>query len=165
MGASQVAPVACQWDRLQIVEQRCSFIMISMPPVEPAGEGEYVIRDGDGIGSIAAATGHFRETLWNDSANGALREARGAPEVLLPGDRVTIPPLRPKTVAMVTGKRHICRRRGVPSRFQLRLLTGGQPRAGVAYTLTIDDALTLSGQSDVDGWIRVWVPRHLPAAS
>lgn len=124
---------------------------------EPVGEEGQVVKQGDGIASIAWQAGHFWETVWNDPANTALREARGMPEVLLPGDRVFIPPLQPKSVRISTGKRHVFRRRGVPSRLQIRLAQGGEPRRGLAYTLEVD-GVKHKGESDGDGWIRQWVP-------
>ncbi len=126
-------------------------------PLMPVGEGNHVVRRGEGIASIAFAKGHFWRTLWNDPANAALREARGVPEVLLPGDRVMVPPLRSKTAEVATGARHVFRRKGVPSRLQVRLVADGAPRAGLAYKLYVAGE-TREGVIDGEGWIREWVP-------
>lgn len=108
--------------------------------VEPVGEGGCVVRPGDGMASIAFARGFFWETLWNHPANAALKAARRTPEILLPGDRVTVPPLRPKVVAAETARRHVFRRRGVPARIRFCLRDGeGRPWADRRYVLEVGE--------------------------
>jgi hypothetical protein len=86
------------------------------------GEGEYLVQSGDCISSIARSHGHFWETLWNDPANATLKAARGNPNILLPGDRVTIPPIRPKVESRPNNARHRFVKKGVPVKFRLRLI-------------------------------------------
>jgi Putative peptidoglycan binding domain len=88
----------------------------------PVGEGEYLVQSGDCISSIAKTHGHFWETLWNDPANAKLKAARGNPNILFPGDRVTIPPIRNKVESRPNNARHRFVRKGVPSKFRLRLV-------------------------------------------
>jgi N-acetylmuramoyl-L-alanine amidase len=125
---------------------------------EPAGNGPYVVQQGESISSIACAQGLFWETIWWDPVNSALREARGNPDVLLPGDRLTIPEIEIKHVPAATDMRHRYVRRGVPAMLRLRLVdAAGEPRAGVPYTLDAG-GMTFSGESDPDGWIKHPVP-------
>lgn len=117
----------------------------------PAGEGEYVIRAGECISSVAYENGFFPDTLWNLPENSALRAARTNPNALLPGDRLTVPPVRPKDVDGATEVRHRFRRRGVPERLRVRLVdVQGEARADLEYAITVDGRRT-QGRTDGNG--------------
>lgn len=117
----------------------------------------HLVIDGDCIESIAFQYGFFPSTLWDHPDNSELRELRGNPHVLSPGDEVFIPDLREKEIEAATGKKHRFRRRGVPAKLRVRLEEGGEPRAGVKYTLQIDGGPTVSGAADQGGLIERWV--------
>ncbi len=140
----------------------------------PVGEGDHIVEDGECISSIAKDTGHFWDTLWNDPGNAVLNTVRQDPNVLLPGDRVTIPELRPKEESGETEVRHRFLRRGEPAKLKFRLLQGpseffgledekesgpqeDHPRGGVPYKLVVDGQ-EVEGIADADGWIECPVP-------
>lgn len=110
----------------------------------------YTVQEGDCVSSIADQLGHFWQTVWFHPANQALREQRGDPNILAPGDVVMVPPLRPRTERCATGAAHVFRRKGVPARLRLRILDGTRPRAGEPYKLVIDGA-ERTGRLDGDG--------------
>lgn len=106
----------------------------------PAGEGDYVVRPGDSVVGIAAAHGVLPDTLWNDPANAALKECRADPELLLPGDRLAIVPVRVVSRSCVTGRRHVFRRKGVPVTVTIVAEDQeGTPFAGKRYVLLAGD--------------------------
>ncbi len=112
------------------------------PPEAPAaletvGKGDYVVRAGDCLASIAFAHGHAWSTLWRHPDNADLRKTRQDPNVLFPGDRVTIPPVRQSVTHRATGARHRYVLKTTPARLNLELRWGGEPRAGEAYELKI----------------------------
>ena len=98
-----------------------------------AGQGNYFVKQGDCIYSIAKAHGFLWETLWDLPENAELKQMRKDPAVLYPGDRVFIPDLRKKEEPGETEKRHRFRLKGTPSKLVLRFLDDkGQPRAGAS---------------------------------
>ena len=125
----------------------------------PVGEGTVLARAGDCMASIAVRCGFFWETLWHLPDNAALEEARKDPNVLLPGDRVTVPALRTKQVNCKTGVRHRFRRKGIPERVAMVLTSEEDegPRADLAYTLEVEGVMR-EGRTDGDGLLVEWVP-------
>ncbi len=107
------------------------------PALESVGKGDYVVRSGDCLASIAFAHGHAWSTLWRHPDNADLRRARKDPNVLSPGDRVTIPPVRQSVSHRPTGARHRYVLKTTPARLNLELRWGGEPRAGEPYELRI----------------------------
>ena len=126
-------------------------------PSKPVGKGGYVVQDDDCMSSISEDSGHFWETLWNHIDNTALKETRKNPNVLMPGDRVTIPPITPKSVTKATGSSYRFRRKGVPAKLHLRLLKQGEPRANESYRVDIDGKLS-KGVTDGQGFVDIYIP-------
>lgn len=125
--------------------------------VTPLGSGDYVVADGECVSSVAEKTGHFWQTLWTLPANQAVKEGRKDPNVLLAGDRLTIPEIQPKTLPAATGATHVYRRRGVPVFLRVRFLDGdGAPRKG-DYVLHVAGS-TIHGTLDAEGWLVQPVP-------
>ncbi|WP_437337831.1 peptidoglycan-binding domain-containing protein [Sorangium sp. So ce394] len=118
---------------------------------------QHVVSIGECAASIADRHGFTIDTIWRHADNAALRAKRESPYVLEPGDRVTIPDRRLREEACATGRRHVFRRRGVPEKLRIRLLSGEVPRVGLAYELRVDD-LCFSGETDGGGWLEHWIP-------
>jgi hypothetical protein len=112
---------------------------------------------GECMASIAGQYGFFWETLWNHSDNASLKNERKNPNILMEGDRVVVPAKRSKEESAATEARHRFKRKGVPSKFRLRLLAFGQPRANLDYACEIDGQW-ISGQTDSDGLVSFSVP-------
>ena len=118
------------------------------------GQGDYTVKPGDCMESIAFTHGFFWQTLWSLPENAALNQGR-EPHVLLPGDRVTIPPLRKREDPAATDIRHKYVKLGATCTFKLRFLDEKQqPRAGLDYILTIDGKNS-TGALDAQGSLTV----------
>lgn len=118
----------------------------------------HIVKQGECISKIADRYGFFWDTLWNHEQNAELRQKRINANVLMAGDRVFIPEKRPKEESGQTGKVHTFRLKGIPVKLNLRLKDAlGNPRAGIPYTLQVDNK-KLSGVTDDDGLISHVVP-------
>jgi hypothetical protein len=120
----------------------------------PVGDGEYEVQDGDCVESIAARYGLNWKTIWDHPSNAHVKAKRASPNILLPGDRLHIPPLRLGEYNCVTDKRHTFVVRGRVSKLHLRVLEGGKPRSNEPYRLRIDHRV-FDGTTDGDGNIEV----------
>lgn len=125
------------------------------PPLEPVGEGDYVVQAGDCMASIARNKGYFWKTIWENPGNSRLRTARQYPNVLLAGDRVVIPERTPKQEPGETELRHRFVRRGEPAALNLCVCVAGRPMANQPYLLVIDGDRqhALRGMTDPNGKI------------
>lgn len=124
-----------------------------MELAKPIGEGDHVVKPGDSLVSIAARHGLLPDSIWNDAANADLKTARGDGEVLLPGDRVTVTPLREKNTKKITGERYVFKL--VPTDCTVTIVIEdeeGSPFASKKYELTIDGKLQ-EGTTDDAGKI------------
>ena len=119
------------------------------------GQGNYVVKQGDCIESIAFNYGLFWGTVWDDPKNLQLRTVRKSPNVLLPGDKVFVPEKRLKEESGATEQTHRFKRKGVPSKLQIKLLDeDGKPRGNLNYCIIIEGKLR-QDKTSMDGWIRV----------
>jgi N-acetylmuramoyl-L-alanine amidase len=117
---------------------------------------KYVAEAGDCILSISERHGFFWETLWNHPDNRQVKLQRKDPNVLNPGDVVTIPDLKLREENAAVDQRHRYLRKGTPATLRLQLLDlEGQPREGVNCIIAVDGALT---NRTTDGEGRLEVP-------
>jgi hypothetical protein len=122
----------------------------------------YTVGQGETLTSIAFKFGFFPDTLWNLPENQALKTLRVNGDILMPGDVLSIPSLRPANYEKPAQQRHRFRRRGVPARLRLQFLGDHGPRADTPYVLTVDQH-RLEGRTDGDGVLDVFVPPNARA--
>lgn len=118
----------------------------------PTGQGNYLVRQGECMNSIAFSNGFFWQTLWNLSQNSDLKTARTDPNALLTGDRVYIPPITVNKLSKASQSRYQFKLKGIPTTFKMQFLKDGQPRSGVPATLIVDN-VTYSLTTDGSGGI------------
>jgi hypothetical protein len=118
---------------------------------------KHTIEQGESVISLSERYGFFAETIWDHPNNAELKRTRKDMNTLLPGDVVFIPDLREKTVSVVTAKRHLFRRKGVPAKFHIQVFDGEKPRANQDYELTVDGRV-YPGKTDDKGVLHEWVP-------
>lgn len=158
---AQSAPGAPQ---VSTVEQEDSSLPATASDAGPVGGGEHIVREGECISSIAKTTGHFWHTIWEDAGNSVLRETRRQPNVLLPGDRVVVPPIRRKDEPGQSETRQRFVRRGEPSHFAVRVLDQDLPRANEPFSLVIDGGKPITGMTDPEGKLDVPISGSARAA-
>lgn len=114
----------------------------------------------DCISSIALRYGFSNHTIWNHPQNRDLRERRGDPDVLLPGDKLYIPDLTSKSHSAAVDTRHRFRRRSVPAKFTMVLRRGDEPRANIKYRLDLDGRL-VKGSTNAKGVLEAFIPPNI----
>lgn len=101
----------------------------------------YVVEQGDCLSSIAERHGVWWETVWKHADNEGLREKRGTPSVLLPGDVVAIPDELPKVYKIATGKTHRFVAKSNVTKIRIRFQVNGKAiEEGEPYELYVDEA-------------------------
>jgi len=110
---------------------------------------QYKTRQGDCLSNIAAKHGFTVQALWEHPDNSELKEKRGNPNVLYPGDIISIPEKQIKEVVGETEVRHRFRKEG-QTKLRLQFSTSGEPRENQPYILEIDGKL-IEGKTDGDG--------------
>jgi len=129
--------------------------------VGPIGNGN-PIQAGECLSSIAVRKGVTWKEIWNHADNTDIKDIRMHPNILLPGDKVTVPDKQKKNESRPDANRHRMRRKSVPCILRLRFTRFGQPRKGDAYRLEVDGYVRQGGKLNNEGAFEagVW-----PAAS
>ncbi len=103
--------------------------------------------------SVAVLCGHVPDTIWNAPENRDLKSQRKDPHILMPGDRLFVPPLEAKTVSVSTGSLHRFTVQRPRARLKVQIVDLGKPRANEPFVLVVDRNTELSGKTDGDGWV------------
>ncbi|MDC3956760.1 peptidoglycan-binding protein [Polyangium jinanense] len=115
------------------------------------------VQAGECIATIAAKYGLPWKTVWEAPENAALRKLRKDPNVLAPGDKVTVPQPKPKPSPIETGKSHrfVVKREKV--RVYLKLTAGQEPLANEPWEIECGER-KLEGTTGDDGTLEAEVP-------
>jgi len=104
------------------------------------------------------------KAVWNSADNAKLRDRRPDPNILMPGDELTLPEGKPREYALKTGKHHQIVLKVPIKELRLRiLLHQDEPLANASYRLTLDDtAEPRTGTTDGDGVLKEKVRINIP---
>jgi len=123
---------------------------------------KHEVKQGEGIATIAKMFGFFRwENLWDDPMNRNLREKRNNPNVLYPGDVVSIPEREQKEVDGSTEQCHrfVYRVPRMTETLRMKIEDfDGAPMANKPFVLTLDDGTKYSGKTNGEGMLEGQVP-------
>ncbi len=124
----------------------------------PVGSGDYRIKQGDDLASIAWQRGHDLDTIWNHADNAEVKQKRENPQILIPGDRIHIPDIETKQESGGTEQRHSFRRKGAQPKLSVRFLTRGEPRADQPFRINLNGQNIIQGNLDEDGALEQVLP-------
>ncbi len=108
--------------------------------------------------------GLLPDTIWQHSANMALRDSRDSLYILAPGDQVTVPARRPHAIGTTAGSFITLQRVGVPERLRIRFLSyDDAPRSGLPYLLSVESESgaiipVQSAVTDEGGFVDAGIP-------
>jgi N-acetylmuramoyl-L-alanine amidase len=119
----------------------------------------YTVNQGDCLSSIAYHYGLASwEVIYDDPNNADFRALRPDPNLIYPGDQVYIPDIKPRSESVPTDQQHVFVASFPPTYLNVRIKDqDDQPVTGAQYEMKLD-AITLTGATDDDGWIRSKIP-------
>ncbi|MEZ0231045.1 MAG: peptidoglycan-binding protein [Planctomycetota bacterium] len=125
------------------------------------------VQQGECLSSIAAQHGMTWRQLWECPANESLREKRKNPNVLHPGDEVSIPEKkRPSVPLELDGTRTVTRRRAGRRQLELRVVdAAGKALADKEYKLAPKGGGERKGRTDARGIVREELPTSVQEAT
>jgi N-acetylmuramoyl-L-alanine amidase len=121
---------------------------------------DYTIEQGDHLSKIADQFGFFTIwPIWNHPKNEELRQVRGTPNVLLPGDVVHVPDRVTNVVTRSTGSSHVFRVRTMDLLVRVVLLDSRfQPMPDVTCELNVAGPAPATS-TDAQGTVSKSIPK------
>jgi N-acetylmuramoyl-L-alanine amidase len=123
---------------------------------DPIGQGSHVVREGECMSSLAAQKGLFVAQIFEHPANAQLSTVRGDPNILLPGDRITIP-FGTKDVDKPTEQKNKFVLLGEPVFLRVQVMDRDKPLGGKPFTLVVG-GVTIQDTTQADGTIETRIP-------
>ncbi|MBL4687269.1 MAG: peptidoglycan-binding protein [Nannocystaceae bacterium] len=111
------------------------------------------VKQGECISSLAKQHGFSSDALWQHPDNSDLRDERRDPNVLAPGDAVSIPDKEPRVESVKAGGTYRFILIDATVELRLRLMLGDEVIRNAKYKLTVD-GLLCRGVTDGDGIVR-----------
>ena len=124
---------------------------------KPVGSGPYLVKAGDCLSSISDDAGHLWQTVWNHPSNAELKQTRDDPHVLLPGDRIFVPPIRERVEKASTDQKHTYIRKSNMTKLRIVVKDLDEPLASQPYSLDVDGQM-YKGTTDSAGKLEQAIP-------
>jgi len=120
---------------------------------------EHRVEQGECLSSIADGYGFSDyRTIYNHPDNADYRQKRPNPNVIMPGDVLTIPDIASKTIACETGLRHVFTLKQAITKLRIFLASdSGELYGGKRYRLTVDGE-DHEGETDPEGLVEQTIP-------
>jgi N-acetylmuramoyl-L-alanine amidase len=120
---------------------------------------QHIVRQGECLSQIAKQYGFAdHRAIYDHPSNAKLRDKRPDPNLIFPGDRISIPDTKLTPFSCATGEAHRLTVKRPLRKVHLRLRDGeGEPLAGKDYALEVDGQ-TYEGSTDGDGVLERAVP-------
>jgi hypothetical protein len=123
---------------------------------------EVNLNPGDCVDSLAYENKVPSDKIWSDPANKNMNETRKDRNVLMPGEKLTIPDREIKWEGnKETARTHIFRRTMPKKEFRFQVLRG-KPLTGYTYEIQID-GVPVTGTFDAD-WVTCQIPANAKKA-
>lgn len=120
----------------------------------------YTVRYGDCLSSIGEEHGIPWKKIWEHAENQPLRDSRGDPNVLFPGDKVYIPDLEEKDDPKSDSAKHKYRASGGLDLRIAVLDVQHKPMSGIKYRYTVNGNHEPEASTGSDGLAKVRLPKH-----
>jgi N-acetylmuramoyl-L-alanine amidase len=122
----------------------------------------YPVRQGDYVQSLADQLGFDADTIWNDPKNAQLKQLRGNPNILFPGDILYVPDQEPTARTLKTGATNSF----VSSPVTVPVTIKFSSARFASQACTIEELPDLTGlTTDANGTLTFSVPVTLDAAT
>lgn len=129
---------------------------IVVADIAPVGEEGHLVKTGECTSSIANATGHMLETLWNHPKNAELNAQRKDPRILRPDDKLFVPALRLSKEPAQTAQVNVFVRHGVPEHLFMQIIDhDDEPLSARPYRICIDGEDLPPAKTDDSGYIEL----------
>ena len=128
---------------------------------------QHTVQQGESLSSIAHQYG-FRDykLVYNHPDNAGFRRKRPNPNLIYPGDVLTIPDKDTKQTKIVTNNKHKFVLKVAKRVLRVRFLDGsGKPMAGAQVDITVEGGASQQKKTDGDGIVEIPVKPNSPAAT
>jgi N-acetylmuramoyl-L-alanine amidase len=125
----------------------------------------HVVAQRECFATIARDYGFPRKTLYDHPDNADLKKKRPNPNILHPGDEVSVPDLEPKEASVATDLSHRFKIKVAKRELRLTLLDpSGEPIAGAAYVLEVE-GWRYQGETSAKGELLERIPTSARTAT